>query len=121
MIFHLGENLCGHPGIVHGGLLATLLDEGLARCCFAALPEKVGVTASLSIEYRAPAVVNSFYVLVAETVQHEGRKAWVEGRIERLALDGEGHGEGEGGGEVVVEAKALFVQPRAAAVSSISR
>jgi len=32
MVFlHLGRGLCGHDGIVHGGLLATLLDETLAR------------------------------------------------------------------------------------------
>lgn len=28
---HLGRGLCGHDGIIHGGLLATLLDETLAR------------------------------------------------------------------------------------------
>jgi hypothetical protein len=31
VIIHLGRSLCGHDGIVHGGLLATLLDETLAR------------------------------------------------------------------------------------------
>ena len=30
-IVHVGRGLCGHDGIVHGGLLATLLDETLAR------------------------------------------------------------------------------------------
>jgi hypothetical protein len=28
---HLGRGLCGHDGIVHGGLMATLLDEALGR------------------------------------------------------------------------------------------
>jgi hypothetical protein len=28
---HVGRALCGHDGIIHGGLLATLLDETLAR------------------------------------------------------------------------------------------
>lgn len=28
---HLGRGLCGHDGIVHGGLLAALMDEGLGR------------------------------------------------------------------------------------------
>ena len=28
---HLGRGLCGHDGIVHGGVLAALLDEGLGR------------------------------------------------------------------------------------------
>lgn len=31
VITHVGRGLCGHDGIVHGGLLATLLDETLAR------------------------------------------------------------------------------------------
>ena len=31
VILHVGRALCGHDGIVHGGLLATLLDESLAR------------------------------------------------------------------------------------------
>ncbi len=31
IILHLGRGLCGHDGIIHGGLLATLLDETLAR------------------------------------------------------------------------------------------
>ena len=30
-IVHVGRGLCGHDGIIHGGLLATLLDESLAR------------------------------------------------------------------------------------------
>lgn len=29
-VLHLGTNICGHDGIIHGGLAATLLDEGLA-------------------------------------------------------------------------------------------
>jgi hypothetical protein len=28
---HLGRSLCGHEGIVHGGLMATILDEALGR------------------------------------------------------------------------------------------
>lgn len=31
MFVHVGRSLCGHDGIIHGGLLATLLDETLAR------------------------------------------------------------------------------------------
>ena len=30
-IVHLGSEVCGHEGIVHGGLLAALLDDSLAR------------------------------------------------------------------------------------------
>jgi hypothetical protein len=30
-LVHLGRALCGHDGIVHGGLMATLLDESMGR------------------------------------------------------------------------------------------
>lgn len=108
-LLYLGSDLSGHPGIVHGGLLATLLDEGLARCCFPALPNKVGVTANLSIDYRLPAMADSYVIMRAETVKVEGRKAWVEGRLETLPKDGQEPA-------VLVEAKALFIEPRQAAV-----
>jgi uncharacterized protein (TIGR00369 family) len=109
-LMYLGSDVCGHPGIVHGGLLATLLDEGMARCCFPALPNKVAVTANLNIDYRAPAMADQYVALRAETVKVEGRKAWVEGRIETLPIDGSAP-------VVLVESKALFIEPRQAAVS----
>ncbi len=31
ILIHVGTGLCGHEGIIHGGLLATLLDESLGR------------------------------------------------------------------------------------------
>ena len=108
-IMYLGKDLCGHPGVVHGGMLATLLDEGLARCCFPAMPNKVAVTASLTVNYRKPTKAEGYVVLRAKTVKVEGRKAWVEGRLETLVDEGEEP-------EVLVEAEALFIEPRQAAV-----
>jgi len=109
-VLHLGTDLCGHPGIVHGGLLATLLDEALARCCFDALPHRVGVTASLKVDYRTPARAGQFVVVRAETTKVEGRKAWVRGRVETAPA--------EPGAEPVVlaEAEGLFVSPKGAGV-----
>ena len=108
-VFSVGEDLCGHPGIVHGGLLATILDEGLGRTCFKALPHKTGVTASLKINYRKPTPAGSFLVLRAETTKVDGRKAWVTGRLEKLAAPGETP-------TVFAEAEALFISPKYAAV-----
>ena len=109
ILYYLGNDLCGHPGIIHGGLLATILDEGMARCCFAALPNKVGMTASLTMDYRAPLPSDSYVCLRATTTKVEGRKAWVEGRIESLVDEGKTP-------KLFVEAKALFVEPKQAAV-----
>ncbi|ROT40119.1 thioesterase family protein [Sodiomyces alkalinus F11] len=113
-ILHLGTDLCGHPGIVHGGLLATLLDEGLARCCFDALPNKIAVTAKLEVNYRKPTPAGSFVVLRAETKQVEGRKAWVEGRIETLVDEGEQP-------TILAEASGLFVSPKSRLAMLLSR
>ena len=110
-ISYLGTDLCGHAGILHGGMLATLLDEGLARCSFTALPNRIGVTAQLTVNYRKPAPAGRFMVLRAELVKVEGRKAWVKGNISLL-------GEGVEPGDVLVEAEGLFVEPKYAKVSA---
>jgi acyl-coenzyme A thioesterase PaaI-like protein len=109
-VFFAGKHLCGHPGIVHGGLLATILDEGLGGCCFDAVPHKIAVTAKLEVNYRSPARAGNFYVVRAQTVKVEGRKAWVEGRIETLEFD-------DRRPSLIAEASALFVSPKNAAVS----
>lgn len=87
-----------------------LFDEVFARTALPYLPSRVGVTANLNVDYRAPAAPERWYVLRARTVGVEGRKAWVEGRLERLPEDAKGEGE------LVAEAKALFVEPKFAQV-----
>lgn len=108
-IIYLGSDVCGHLGIVHGGMLATILDETLARCCFPALPNGIGVTANLNVNYKSPAPSGSYYAVYAETTKVEGRKAWVQGRIESLP-------KGEEKPTTVVEATGLFVEPKNASV-----
>ena len=112
-ISYLGTDLCGHVGIIHGGLLATLLDEGLARCGFSALPNKIGVTANLNVNYRNPAPAGSYVVLKAETTKVDGRKVWVKGRIELL-------GDTSEPGRLLVEAEGLFVEPKYARVRALA-
>ncbi|KAF9457363.1 mitochondrial protein [Collybia nuda] len=97
---HVGRGLCGHDGIIHGGLLATLLDETLGRIAIVNLPDKIGVTAKLSLNYRAPTRADQFIVIKTFLDEAKGRKTVVSGRIEDLD------------GTVLVEATALFVQPR---------
>ncbi|KAK4188330.1 HotDog domain-containing protein [Podospora australis] len=109
-ISHVGTDLCGHMGIIHGGYLATMLDEGLARCSFSVLPFNIGMTAKLEINYKAPAMADQYLVLRATTVKVDGRKAWVEGHIETLPTE-----EGQQP-TVLVTASALFVSPKQASV-----
>ncbi|KAG5657289.1 hypothetical protein KAF25_001878 [Fusarium avenaceum] len=108
-VAYVGEDLCGHPGIVHGGFLATMLDEGLGRCSFGALPHNIAVTANLNVNYRKPTPAGSFLVLRAETYKVQGRKAWVRGHIELLGEPGEKP-------TIVADAEALFISPKYAAM-----
>ncbi|KAK8239880.1 HotDog domain-containing protein [Phyllosticta capitalensis] len=108
-VHYVGAALCGHPGIVHGGLLATLLDEGLARCCFPALPNRIAVTASLNVAFKAPCYADQFIVLRAETTKVDGRKAWVKGRLETLVDEEKGETP-----LLLDEAEALFIEPKGA-------
>ncbi|KAJ1305361.1 hypothetical protein OPQ81_000376 [Rhizoctonia solani] len=100
-IIHVGRSLCGHDAIVHGGLLATLLDETLARNALLNLPAKVGVTANLSVNYRAPARADQFIAIHTRLDKVNGRKVTVSGTITSVETK-----------EVLTEATALFVQPK---------
>jgi acyl-coenzyme A thioesterase PaaI-like protein len=102
IVVHLGRSLCGHDKIVHGGMLAVLLDEALACVALPALPFKTGFTANLNIDYRLPVKADQWVVLRGKLVQQEGRKAWVEGWIE--SADGE---------HKFTEAKSLYISPKA--------
>lgn len=87
----------GPPGLVHGGVSAMVLDHLLGVAVGAA--GRAGLTASLTIAYRAPVPYGVPVVLTAEHTRSEGRKSWADGRI--------AHQDGT----VLVEATGLFVTP----------
>ena len=93
VLIHLGRDLCGHDGIVHGGMLAALLDEALGRTGVLSLPGGVGFTASMTVEYRSQTLADQFVAIRTTVARKEGRKAWVEGVLEDLS------------GKALVEAK----------------
>ncbi|CAI7621922.1 unnamed protein product [Penicillium pancosmium] len=125
-VFHIGRDLCGHPGFVHGGLLSVLFDEVFARCVSAAFPSGLGMTANLNVDFRKPALPDRLYVLQVETTKVEGRKAWVQGRmtylpvhlpvpsdsVESIVSDSALLREDAEGSVMVAEAKALFIEPK---------
>ncbi|KAI7874341.1 HotDog domain-containing protein [Mucor mucedo] len=100
-VMHLGENICGHDGIIHGGLAATILDEALACVAIPALPNKFGFTANLNVNYRRPIMSDQWVMLKAKLDQLQDRKAFVSASIH--SLDGE---------TVFTEATSLYVSPK---------
>ena len=70
--FFVKQDHQGPPGYAHGGIMATALDEAMSL-----LAHHVGtypLTASLSIELRAPAAVGAFVEVDVEVVSVEGRR-----------------------------------------------
>lgn len=102
--YHLGRKLAGHAGIVHGGLIAVLLDECMGRASFPRLPGKIAVTAKLELEYQNPLYVDTVILIRANTIKAQGRKAWVEATVED-ARDG----------RLLTKGSGLFVEPKWAA------
>ncbi|TQS31748.1 hypothetical protein Golomagni_07961, partial [Golovinomyces magnicellulatus] len=100
ILLHLGRSVCGHDGIVHGGMLATVCDEALARTAMYNLPGKIGVTARLEIDYRKPTMAHQFIVLQTELVEKKGRKAIVKGTLKDVD------------GQLLLECRAIFVEPK---------
>nr|CAG8552059.1 5555_t:CDS:2 [Entrophospora candida] len=101
IFLHVGSDLCGHDGIIHGGLLSTIMDEGLAITAIPSLPDKNGATAFLHVNFRKPCKANQILVCKCKVTKIEGRKGFVEGRLETFDE-----------GVVLVDANALFISLR---------
>ncbi|KAJ1976940.1 hypothetical protein H4R34_003786 [Dimargaris verticillata] len=100
-IQYLGRSLCGHDGIVHGGLLATIFDEAFARIAFSFLPGHIGFTANLNVDYRLPVPADIMVVLVVKVESVQGRKVLLSAAMK--SLDGQ---------HTFTEAKSLYISPR---------
>lgn len=105
IFYHVGDRVQGHDNIVHGGFLATLIDEGLVWCAFPSLPRRYGATANLELNYRQPSFINTYMMLECIVTEVKGRKAWVQGAMYNL-------NDSDVGSKPLVEATALVVEPR---------
>lgn len=88
--------------MVHGGALATVIDENVGRVAVRHFPEKTGVTANLEINYRAPVYSGNFYSIHAtlDTERSTDRKGYVTGEVRDPT------------GRLCAEASGLFVVPK---------
>jgi uncharacterized protein (TIGR00369 family) len=96
----LGTSLNGHEGVVHGGILALLLDDILGFG-FYALEIPYAVTANLNINYRRPVPEGSTVRIYAYLQQQEGRK--LRWQVEMKSPDGK---------ITYCDATSLFVIPK---------
>jgi len=81
----------GHPGFLHGGIIATLLDEAMSKAVRA--KGLTAMTRHLEIDYRRPVPSGAPIRIEGKVARSEGRKHWAEAQV----YDGEtalAHGKG---------------------------
>lgn len=86
----------GPPGYVHGGIIATLLDEAMSKAVRAR--GLIAMTRRLEVDYLRPVPSGSRIRLEGRVVRGEGRKHWTEARV----LDANG--------VALAECKGLFIE-----------
>ncbi|KAF9890174.1 hypothetical protein FE257_006335 [Aspergillus nanangensis] len=102
----LGTGLNGFTDTVHGGVLASLVDEALSTCVEAFRQQLAGedraklYTANLNVSYRAPVMSPGVVVVKTWLRRREGRKWFMEAEV-----------AGEDG-EVKTVVKALWISER---------
>jgi uncharacterized protein (TIGR00369 family) len=89
----------GHPGYVHGGIIATLLDETMSKAVRA--NGWTAMTRQMEIDYLRPVPSDEPIRLEGHVVRSEGRKHWTKATI----LNAEG--------KELAKGKGLFIEVRA--------
>ncbi len=67
----VNDNHTGYPGILHGGIMATMMDEVMTYAIFD--QDKVAVTLSMSIDFTAPGKVGHLVKVEGWVEKMEGR------------------------------------------------
>lgn len=86
----------GHPGFLHGGIIATLLDETMSKAVRAR--GLTAMTRHLEVDYKRPVPSRMPIRLEGRVVRDEGRKHWAEATIFG------------GDGRTLAQGKGLFIE-----------
>jgi uncharacterized protein (TIGR00369 family) len=85
--YTVSEQFNGYPGIVHGGIIASMLDEAMGRVFMEDDPTRFMVTGEMKIRYRKPVQVNTALKITGRKVKDTGRIGSATGEI--IGPDGE--------------------------------
>lgn len=96
-LYTVPEKYQGFPGVVHGGIVAAMLDEVCARVHIGVVPPRFMYTARLELHYRKNVPVEQPLRIVGRALKSKSRTATASGLI--YGPDG----------EVLAEADALLV------------
>jgi len=83
--FKLSAEYQGGPGFIHGGIIATVLDEAMGKV--SRFRGVRAVTAELNVEYLKPVSVDAPLLIEAYEVEKTGRNLHFVGEIRNQAGD----------------------------------
>jgi len=95
----VAANFEGPPGLLHGGIIATLLDEAMSKAV--RVRGLTAMTRQMDVEYLRPVPSATAIRIVGKLVRSEGRKHWTEAQLFDDKL------------KILASAKGLFVEVRA--------
>ena len=92
-IFQCNKAYEGYPGIVHGGVISSILDGAMGHCMFAR--GQIAVTVEMTIRFRCPIIIGNdatvlaritrsshpLYILEAEIIQNGEVKATAKSKF----------------------------------------
>jgi acyl-coenzyme A thioesterase PaaI-like protein len=70
----------GYPGIAHGGIIATILDETMGRAMLSDNPNRLLMTAKMEVRYRHPVPLDTEIVFRGTIIKDRGRLVQAEGQ-----------------------------------------
>jgi len=71
----------GYPGIVHGGILATMLDEAVGRVAMISDHHHFMMTVNLKAQYRHPVPINTELKVLGRIIKMRGRLGKAHGEV----------------------------------------
>lgn len=93
--YTFGEGMNAHPNLLHGGVIATILDSTMGNVIGQQMsPHPATFTVALNVSYKKPVTTPGTIMARSWITKAEGRKVWVHGVIE--GGDGEVHATAEG-------------------------
>ena len=98
MLLSLAEGLGGAPGILHGGVTATILDMVTGFCVNVVDGDSPITTAMLKVDYKLPCQVPSVTIAKAWIKKRERNKVFLVGHLE------------ESDGRVLARADAIYIK-----------
>jgi len=92
------DGFAGHPGYLHGGIIATLIDESMSKSVRA--QGLTAMTRQLEVDYLRPVPSGEPIRMEGRLVRSEGRKHWAEAKILNAR------------GTTLAEGKGMFIEIR---------